>query len=82
MDLFEKRAGKWVVVRSAAARVDLADSLKAQSQDPMVVESIKLFEQEIGDAMVAAISRNLVRPTPTIGRQSCRRARFSLSRAF
>ena len=53
MDLLEKRAGKWVVVRSAAARVVLADSPKAQSQDPMVVESIKQFEREIGDAMVA-----------------------------
>jgi len=53
MDLLEKRAGKWVVVRSAGARVVLADSPKAQSQDPMVVESIKQFEQEIGDAMVA-----------------------------
>ena len=30
----------------------LADSTKAQSQDPTVVESIKRFEQEIGDAMV------------------------------
>jgi ketosteroid isomerase-like protein len=53
MDLLEKRAGNWVVVRSAAARVVLADSPKAQSQDPMVVESVKQFEQEIGDAMVA-----------------------------
>ena len=53
MDLLEKSAGKWVVVRSAAARVVLADSPKVQSQDLMVVESIKQFEQEIGDAMVA-----------------------------
>jgi ketosteroid isomerase-like protein len=53
MDLLEKRAGTWVVVRSAAARVVLADSPKEPSQDPMVVESIKQFEQEIGDAMVA-----------------------------
>src|SRR5215469_3695908 len=53
MDLLEKRAGKWVVVRSAAARVVSADSSKARSQDPLVVESIKQFEQEIGDAMVA-----------------------------
>jgi ketosteroid isomerase-like protein len=53
MDLLEKRAGQWVVVRSAAARVVLADSPKEPSQDPMVVESIKQFEQEIGDAMVA-----------------------------
>lgn len=56
MDLLEKRAGQWVVVRSAAAKVVLADSPKGQSQDPMVVESIKQFEQEVGDAMVA---RNL-----------------------
>jgi ketosteroid isomerase-like protein len=53
MDLLEKRAGKWVVVRSAAARVVLADSPKAKSQDPMIVERIKQFEREIGDAMVA-----------------------------
>jgi ketosteroid isomerase-like protein len=52
-DLLEKRAGKWVVVRSAGARVVLADSPKAQSQDPNVVETIKQFEQDMGDAMVA-----------------------------
>lgn len=52
-DLLQKRAGKWVVWRSAAARAVLADSPKTQSQDPTVVESIKQFEQEIGDAMVA-----------------------------
>jgi ketosteroid isomerase-like protein len=53
MDLLEKRAGKWVVVRSAGAKVVLADSPKAQSQDPILVETIKQFEQAIGDAMVA-----------------------------
>ena len=59
MDLLEKRAGKWVVVRSAGARVVLADSPGAQSQrqfqfeDPEVVETLKKFEQDIGDAMVA-----------------------------
>jgi ketosteroid isomerase-like protein len=53
MDLLEKRTGKWVVVRSAGARVVLADSPAAQSQDPRVVETIKKFEEEIGDAMVA-----------------------------
>jgi len=53
MDLLEKRGGKWVVVRSAGARVVSADSPKARSQDPMVVESIKQFEEEIGNAMVA-----------------------------
>lgn len=52
-DLLEKRAGKWVVWRSAAARVVLADSPSAQSQDPMVVENIKRFEEEVGNAMVA-----------------------------
>jgi len=71
MDLLEKRTGKWVVVRSAAARVVLADSLKAQSQDPMVVESIKQFEREIGDAMVARniekLSRTYADDWATIG---------------
>lgn len=52
-DLLEKRAGKWVVWRSAAARVVLGDSPSAQSQDPTIVESIKQFEEEIGNAMVA-----------------------------
>jgi ketosteroid isomerase-like protein len=51
MDLLEKRAGKWVVVQSAAAR--LTDSAKAQSKDPAVVDAVKQFEQEVGDAMVA-----------------------------
>jgi ketosteroid isomerase-like protein len=53
MDLLEKREGKWVVVRSAAARLVLADWSKAQSQDPSVVETVKQFEQEVGNAMVA-----------------------------
>jgi ketosteroid isomerase-like protein len=52
-DLLEKRAGRWVVMRSAAARVELADSDKMQSQDPAVVATIKKFEQDVGDAMVA-----------------------------
>ena len=52
MDLLEKRAGKWVVVRSAGARVVVDDSPNAQSQDPTVVETLKHFEQEVGDAMV------------------------------
>jgi ketosteroid isomerase-like protein len=33
--------------------VALADSLKEQSPDPTVVESIRQFEEEIGNAMVA-----------------------------
>ncbi len=51
-DLLEKRAGKWVVVRSAGARVVLTDSPKAQSQDPAVVATIKKFQHDVGDAMV------------------------------
>ena len=55
MDLLEKRAGKWVVVQSAGARLVSADwsKMKSQSQAPRVVETIKQFEQEVGDAMVA-----------------------------
>ena len=53
MDLLEKRAGKWMVVRSAGARVVLAESHVAQSQDPTVVETVKQFEKEVGNAMVA-----------------------------
>jgi len=59
MDVLEKRAGSWVVVQSASAKVVLADSPKAQSQDPTVIESIKQFEQEIGDAMVARNTEKL-----------------------
>jgi ketosteroid isomerase-like protein len=53
MDLLKKREGKWAVVRSDGARVVLADSPEAQSQDPAVVESIKQLQQDTGDAMVA-----------------------------
>src|SRR6516164_5418277 len=59
MDLLEKRAGEWVVVRSASARVVWAGSPKPKSQDPIVVETIKQFEQEIGDAMVAVNTEKL-----------------------
>jgi len=57
-DLLKKHKGKWVVVRSAAARVILADSSKAQSpqarfKDPTLVAAIRQFEQTVGDAMVA-----------------------------
>jgi len=53
MDLLKKRAGKWAVVRSAGARVVSADSPKALSQEPTVVETMKQFAQDTGDAMVA-----------------------------
>jgi len=49
-DLLEKRAGKWVVVRSLSG--DLSDSFKAVP-DPSAVEEIKKLEQDIGNAMVA-----------------------------
>ena len=53
MDLLKKRAGKWAVVRSAGARVVSGDSPKAQSQDPTIVETMKQFARDTGDAMVA-----------------------------
>src|SRR6266550_1978251 len=53
MDLLKKREGKWAVVRSDGARVVLADSPRAQSQDPTIVETMKQFAQDTGDAMVA-----------------------------
>lgn len=58
-DLLKKREGKWVVVRSAAARVASADASKVQSlqtqfKDQALVDTIKQFEQAVGDAMVAA----------------------------
>jgi len=53
-DVLQRRAGKWVVWRSAAARVVLADSPNAQSQDSAVVAGIKKFENDLGEAMVAS----------------------------
>ncbi len=53
-DLLQKRAGKWVVWRSAAAKAVLADAPNAQSQDPAIVASIQKFENDIGNAMVAS----------------------------
>jgi hypothetical protein len=53
MDLLEKRAGRWVVVRSAAARLAPPGSPGAPSQDPAAAHAIRAFEQHIGDAMVA-----------------------------
>jgi len=53
MDLLKKREGKWAVVRSDGARVVLADSPEAQSQDSTIVETMKQFAQDTGDAMVA-----------------------------
>jgi len=54
MDLLKKRAGKWAVVRSGGARVVSTDSSKAEPQDPTIVEAMKQFAQETGDAMVGA----------------------------
>jgi ketosteroid isomerase-like protein len=52
-DVLLKGAGKWVVWRTAAARVVLAHTPNAQSEDPAVVAAIKKFENDLGDAMVA-----------------------------
>jgi uncharacterized protein (TIGR02246 family) len=54
MDLLKKRDGKWAVVRSAGARVTSGDSAQTPSQDPAIVEAMKQFAQDTGDAMVAA----------------------------
>lgn len=56
MDLLEKRADKWMVVRSASARLVSNGSAKAESQDPTIAGKIRQFEQAVGDAMV---SRNV-----------------------
>ncbi|HEY1471911.1 MAG TPA: nuclear transport factor 2 family protein [Candidatus Acidoferrum sp.] len=53
-DVLQRRAGKWVVWRSAAARVVLADAPNAKTQDPAVVVAIKKLENDLGDAMVAS----------------------------
>jgi ketosteroid isomerase-like protein len=53
MDLLTNRAGRWAVVRSANARLTSGDSAQTQSQDPAVVETMKQFAQETGNAMVA-----------------------------
>jgi ketosteroid isomerase-like protein len=52
MDLLEKHAGKWLVLRSAGARVVSADSSKASTQGP-TVDTIKQLEKDMGDAMIA-----------------------------
>jgi ketosteroid isomerase-like protein len=54
MDLLEKRAGRWQVVRSAAFRVTSTDSATpSPSQDPSVVDALLQLEKRAGDAMVA-----------------------------
>lgn len=55
MDVLENRAGKWVVTQSAGAQVTPAGSPNTPP-DPATVETIKRFEQEVGNAMVV---RNL-----------------------
>jgi len=53
MDLLKKRNGKWAVVRSAGTRLTSGDSAQTLSQDPAIVETMKQFAQDTGDAMVA-----------------------------
>jgi ketosteroid isomerase-like protein len=71
-DLLEKRDGKWVVLRSAGAKVVWADSPQEQSQGPAVVETIKQLERDMGDAMVAVnidkLNQILADDWATIGR--------------
>lgn len=52
-DLLEKREATWVVWRSAGAKVVVADQPNAQLRDPAVIASIKRFENDLGNAMVA-----------------------------
>jgi ketosteroid isomerase-like protein len=52
-DVLQRRAGKWLVWRSAAARVVLADAPNTQYRDPVVVAAIEKFEDDLGEAMVA-----------------------------
>jgi hypothetical protein len=56
MDVLENRAGKWVVKQSAGARVVPAGSPNTPP-DPATVESIKRFEQEVGNAMVRDLDK-------------------------
>lgn len=53
MDLLEKRGGRWVVVRSAAAKLAPAGSPSAPSRDLAAADAIRTLEQHVGDAMVA-----------------------------
>jgi ketosteroid isomerase-like protein len=53
MDLLKNRADRWAVVRSANARLTSGDSAQTQSQDPTIVETMKQFGEETGNAMVA-----------------------------
>jgi ketosteroid isomerase-like protein len=52
-DVLQRRAGKWVVWRSAAARVVLANAPNAESQNLVVVAALEKFENDLGEAMVA-----------------------------
>lgn len=52
-DLLQKRDGKWVIWRSAGAKVVLPDQPVAQHQDPAVVAAITKLENDLGNAMVA-----------------------------
>jgi ketosteroid isomerase-like protein len=53
MDLLENRGGRWVVVRSAGARIAAADAPRPPHQDPAAAEAIAQLEKRTGDAMVA-----------------------------
>lgn len=53
-DLLEKRDGKWVVWRSAGAKVASGSQFNARFTNPTVASVIKDFENRLGKAMVAS----------------------------
>jgi ketosteroid isomerase-like protein len=53
MDLLENRNGRWLVVRSAGARITGADAPRSPNQDPAAADTIAQLEKRTGDAMVA-----------------------------
>jgi len=53
MDLLENRNGKWLVLRSAAARIPAHDPQRSASPDPAAADAVAQIEKRVGDAMVA-----------------------------
>jgi len=72
MDLLENRAGRWVVVRSASARLAPPELPSAESRDPAAVEEVTKLERHVGSAMVAfdvdALNQSYADDWVTIGR--------------
>jgi ketosteroid isomerase-like protein len=51
-DILERHEGKWVVWRSAGAKVVVAGRLSTQTEDPAEVAAIQEFENDLGNTMV------------------------------